>query len=116
MEQRIPTVWMLAMLAGLPLAWLGLVMPANSHLDATGRYGIDCDGPLQVMLFALPALALYGTALIFFLRRLRSHRRPMHVAAAMVAAILCVGLTLNAGSAVAEHHRTDTTETCGQGW
>lgn len=116
MEQRTSTVWMLAMLAGLPLAWLGMAIPVNSHLDASGSYGIDCDGPLQVMLFALPALALYGAALVFFLRRLRVRRRPMHVITAIVAAMLCAGLALNASSAVAEHHRPDTTETCGQGW
>lgn len=41
---------------------------------------IDCDGPIGVSMFALPALAIYAVALLFFMRLLRAQRSLVCIA------------------------------------
>ncbi|UVD59189.1 hypothetical protein NE852_18680 [Rhizobium sp. Pop5] len=49
----------LVLLLAIPLATLAVVLPANVY-RAQGIAAPDCDGPLQVLIFALPALLIYG--------------------------------------------------------
>jgi hypothetical protein len=92
---RATLAW-IGLLLALPLALLGSLTPANRY-QAMGLDALDCDGPLEVYLLALPALAIYGAALTYHARR---WRRPLNAAAAALCLLLCGGLGANLVSAV----------------
>ncbi len=62
--------WLL--LPALPLTLLALLLPVNRHREALGLDALDCDGPIRVLLLAVPALLLSAVALA----ATASRRRP----------------------------------------
>jgi hypothetical protein len=48
----------LVLLLATPLAALAVILPANVY-RAQGIAALDCDGPLQVLIFAVPAVLAY---------------------------------------------------------
>ena len=73
--------WTLLLLA-LPVAIFGSVLPANEYKE-WGIGALDCDGPIGVYVFAVPALVVYGAGLA--INALRWRKR-----ANLVVAILCL--------------------------
>jgi hypothetical protein len=88
-----------ALIAALPVAMLGAVSEANEY-RAMGVDALDCDGPLGVLLFAVPAI------LILWYRRLRS------AVAACLRGLICVPVAINIGAALRESNRPDVREGC----
>lgn len=100
------------LVAALPLALLAASLPVNEY-KAQGIDGVDCDGPLQVLFYAVPALLIYGTGLALHARTLR---KPFDLAVVLVCAALCLFAGLNAAAAVREQQQQDrTAETCSRG-
>ncbi len=58
----------LALITALPVALLATVLPVNSY-QAEGIDALDCDGPASVLLFAIPALLIYGAGAILLYRK-----------------------------------------------
>lgn len=54
--------------AALPVALLAAALPVNSY-RAQGIKALDCDGPASVLLFAVPALLIYGAGAILLYRK-----------------------------------------------
>lgn len=94
---------------GLPLAVLGMLAPPNEY-SAMGGGGIDCDGPLQVLLFAGPAFAIYAGATLWNGIALR---RPRNLVIAGLALLLCVGLGINLARAWQESRINAGEAVCG---
>ncbi|MDR2858687.1 MAG: hypothetical protein LBV50_12705 [Novosphingobium sp.] len=88
----------LVLLLALPLAALGSFLPAQAYQGLGMRWS-DCEGPDRVLMFALPALALYAAGAIA--NGLRYRRLPRLVAAVLCLAV-CVPLALNALDAMKE--------------
>ena len=59
------------LLLGLPLAFFAIIHPPNEY-RAMGFEALDCDGPGQTYLFAVPALLLYGIGFLANVRRWRA--------------------------------------------
>lgn len=57
----------LVLLLATPLAALAIILPANVY-RAQGIAAPDCDGPLQVLIFAVPAVLLYGAGALLAYR------------------------------------------------
>lgn len=74
----------LILLLALPLAALAVVLPANVY-RAQGIAAPDCDGPLQVLIFALPALLIYGAGAFLAYRSGRRFRRILSLLCLLVA-------------------------------
>ncbi|WP_338664655.1 hypothetical protein VQH23_05670 [Pararoseomonas sp. SCSIO 73927] len=91
--------WLL--LPALPLALLALLLPANRHRDALGLDTIDCDGPIRVLLLAVPALVLGTVALL----ATASRRRP---AATLLLLATLAAASVAAARAAAEDRRQAT--------
>lgn len=51
------------LVAATPVALLAMSMPANEY-KAWGVDAVDCDGPISALLFAIPALLLYGVGAV----------------------------------------------------
>jgi hypothetical protein len=107
----------LLVVAFLPVAMLGWNMSANEYADQGIRGAVDCDGPLGVMLFAAPSLAVYAAGAVYHAALLRGARRSRSAALLLA---LCVGMVIASGAkaraAYAEKTRPEHRETCGEGW
>ncbi|MHC2453597.1 hypothetical protein ACVMIX_000238 [Rhizobium leguminosarum] len=83
----------LILLLAMPLAALAVVLPANVY-RAQGIAAPDCDGPLQVLIFAVPAILIYGAgALLAYRAGRRFHR---------LVSLLCLVIALAAVPNIAE--------------
>ncbi|AVC51410.1 hypothetical protein ACU8L5_17935 [Rhizobium leguminosarum] len=83
----------LILLLAMPLAALAVVLPANVY-RAQGIAAPDCDGPLQVLIFAVPAVLIYGAgALLAYRAGRRFHR---------LVSLLCLVIALAAVPNIAE--------------
>ncbi|WP_293798765.1 hypothetical protein [uncultured Bosea sp.] len=96
------------LIAALPLAMLGAVSEANEY-RAMGVDALDCDGPLGVLLFSVPAILIYAAGGILNARRFRRRRSAM---VACLCGLICVPLTVNIGAALRESNRPDVRDGC----
>lgn len=97
-----------ALIAALPAALLGAVSVPNEY-RAMGVDALDCDGPLGVLFFAVPAILIYGAGAIINGRRFR---RPRSAIAACLCGLICVPLAINIAAALRESSLPDVREGC----
>nr|KPN27275.1 hypothetical protein KS05_02525 [Rhizobium brockwellii] len=96
----------LVLLLAMPLAALAVVSPANVY-RAQGVAAPDCDGPLQVLIFAVPAILIYDAgALLAYRAGRRFHR--------LVSVLLIIALATvpNIAEAVHELYRNAADGEC----
>lgn len=94
----------LLLIALLPVAAMALLADANSY-RAQGIDAIDCDGPMSVLIFAVPAMLAYGAGAI-----VNGLGRRFIVAALCVA--ICIPLALNIVTALGESRKNDREPVC----
>ncbi|WP_315860354.1 hypothetical protein [Rhizobium leguminosarum] len=82
-------------------------MPANVY-RAQGIATPDCDGPLQVLIFALPALLIYGAGALLAYRV----GRRIHRLVSLLCLIIALATVPNIAEAVHELHRNTTDGEC----
>ncbi|MDH7795132.1 MULTISPECIES: hypothetical protein [unclassified Beijerinckia] len=82
---------------GLPLALMGAVMPPNEYQAALGIDALDCDGPFNVYLFAVPALLIYGVSLVI---NGLAWRKRANLLLELVCAVLCALVIVNLTGAI----------------
>lgn len=92
----------------LPLAVLAAVLPANSY-KAQGIAALDCDGPMSVIIFALPALLIYGGGAILLYR---DRNRRVHRIAALCCLLVSLVIAWNLIDAVREAYGAASIEAC----
>jgi len=103
------------MLIFAPLALVGIVYPANQY-QAIGTEGaVDCDGPLGVLLFAIPSLIVYVTGFIAYARSVQYRRGVGNICMVVISASVCFALISNSVSAVIEQNSQSHQESCGLG-
>jgi uncharacterized membrane protein len=112
-----PLVWLslTGLVLCLPLALFAALLSPNEYA-AQGIVGaIDCDGPIEVMLFAAPACMIYGLGTLGFgAVAIRKRVRWYAVMAVLCLAILLMILP-NIVNAYLEHLRLEHMESCGAG-
>lgn len=96
------------LIAALPAALLGAVSEVNEY-RAMGIDALDCDGPLGVLLFAIPTILIYGTGAIVNARRFRRRRSAV---ATCLCGLICVPLAINICAAFRESARPGVREGC----
>ncbi|MBB2752154.1 UNVERIFIED_ORG: Mn2+/Fe2+ NRAMP family transporter [Rhizobium aethiopicum] len=74
----------LILLLALPLATLAILFPANVY-RAQGIAAPDCDGPLQVLIFALPAVLIYSAGAFLVYRAGRRFHRLVFLLCLVIA-------------------------------
>jgi hypothetical protein len=97
------------LIALLPAAVFGTFFPSNEY-RAMGIEAIDCDGPVSVMFFALPALAVYGVAFAIFISGFRK-RRPLFLG--LLCGLISLGLLWNISQALLEGAQNNLEAVCG---
>jgi hypothetical protein len=87
---------------GLPLALLAALHPPNEYQATLGINALDCDGPGETYLFALPALLIYGAGLAVNGWR---RRKRLNAVTAVVCFAICAAVLVNVARAVQEDRR-----------
>jgi len=98
----------LALVAALPVAIMATVLPVNSY-RAQGIDALDCDGPASVLLFAVPALLIYGAGAILLYRR---RNRRLYLVASLCCLLVFCSVGWNAVAALRESYGASSVEAC----
>ncbi len=93
-------------IAALPVAILAAVLPANSY-QTQGIDALDCDGPASVLLFAVPALLIYGASAILLYRK---RNRRLHLVTALCCVLVFCSVGWNAVAALRESYGSASVE------
>lgn len=86
------------LVAASPLALAAMTMPANEY-KAWGVDAVDCDGPISVYLFAVPALLIYGAGAIV---NGRYRRDRLNLVCAVICTLACVLIGVNTVTGIKE--------------
>ncbi|WP_027683143.1 hypothetical protein [Rhizobium leguminosarum] len=97
----------LILLLAMPLAAVGVVSPANVY-RAQGIAAPDCDGPLQVLIFAVPAIMIYGAGALLAYRG----GRRFHRLVSLLCLIIALATVPNIAEAVHELYRNAADGEC----
>jgi hypothetical protein len=97
----------LVLLIAMPLAALAVVLPANVY-RAQGIAAPDCDGPLQVLIFALPAVLIYGAGAFLAYRA----GGRLHRAVSLICLIVALATLPNIAEAAHELYRNAADGEC----
>lgn len=98
----------LVLIAALPFAILATVLPVNSY-RAQGIEALDCDGPMSVLIFALPNLLIYGAGAILLYR---NGKQRFHLVAALCCLLVFCSVGWNAAAALRQSHGDASIEAC----
>lgn len=90
-----------ALLLALPLALFAMAVPPNEY-KAQGIDALDCDGPIGVYLFAIPALLIYGVGAVINGRR---YRNRLNLSVSAICVVLCLLMAASIGGAYQEQAR-----------
>jgi hypothetical protein len=97
----------------LPITLLGLMLPVNDY-QAQGISGaVECDGPLAVMLFVGPSLAVYSAGAVSYAVLLKGQKRNVLV---VLCAVMMVAAGGKAWTAYREKSRPEHQSVCEEGW
>ena len=78
----------------LPIALMAIITPANEYL-AQGIDAVDCDGPLSVFIFAIPAYFLYGLGFLFFIIGYARNSLQTYLALTLLCGLVVLAITPN---------------------
>ncbi len=99
-----------------PIALLAVFFLPNEYAGQGVEGAVDCDGPLGVMIFAIPSYLIYGIGAACF-GALAARKASWSYG---VVALLCVAvvafMTPNVIGAYREHSSPLHKESCGEGW
>ncbi|PPK44459.1 hypothetical protein B0G57_10839 [Trinickia symbiotica] len=94
-----------------PLALLGMLSFPNEY-EAMGSGGIDCDGPIQVLMCSIPALIIYLVGLACFIGKAWRYRQATNVVAATVCVVVCAALMINVALACRYYFNSEYQSVC----
>lgn len=95
--------WSLLLL-GLSVALFGALHPPNEYEAMLGINALDCDGPFGTYIFAVPALVLYGAALV--INGLRWRQRN-NLVLAILCLFICTAVSANVARAALEDRQQE---------
>ncbi|MFK3780220.1 hypothetical protein [Agrobacterium sp. NPDC089420] len=96
------------MAAMLPVAVLGIVGTPNEY-RAIGIEAVDCDGPISVLIAAVPALLAYAIIGWLFLSGVKRQRS---LVSGGICVLISLALIWNIGLALHEHWRNAVEMAC----
>ena len=97
----------LVLLLATPLAALAVILPANVY-RAQGIAALDCDGPLQVLIFAVPAVLIYGAGAVLAYQA----GRRFHRIVSLLCLIVALATVPNIAEAMRELYRNAAAGEC----
>lgn len=99
-----------------PIALLASLLSANEYAAQGINGAVDCDAPLQIMIFAIPTYVIYGAAALGFGVLAIQKKTWIYRIVALLCVLVVVIVTPNVIDAYREHSSSRHKETCGTGW
>lgn len=87
------------LILGLPLALFAASHPPNEYQATLGINALDCSGPFETYMFAVPALLIYGLGSILNGLQWRSWTNAF---AALFCLVICIAVIANVSRARTE--------------
>ena len=102
----------------IPVALLAAFALPNAYSIQGIEGGIDCDGPIKVMMFAIPCFLVYGVGVIVLLLTYLRTRKILNLVGTILFCGILLAITPNVIAALSEHNKNITVNvsTCGKGW
>jgi hypothetical protein len=112
------TIWLsvTGLVLAIPIAFLAALLLPNEYLAQGIEGAVDCDGPLGVMLFAIPSYVMYGAGVIGFGIIAARKRNWFYGITALLCLIVIIIISPNVSKAYREHSSSQHQQTCGEGW
>lgn len=112
--------WLLSsiLLLLLPVALMAAILPPNEYAAIGLKGAVDCDGPMSVMMFAIPSYVIYGTGALAFIIKYKRSGLKITLLVALACCIVCAVITPNVVAATKQHETNISKQfnTCGKGW
>ncbi len=100
----------------LPIALLAAFLLPNEYVAQGMGSAVDCDGPLGVMIFAIPSYIVYGAGAIGFGILAARKKNWFYGITALLCIMVIVLISPNVSKAYREHSSPLHQQACGEGW
>ncbi len=87
---KIKKIIYLIIIAFLPIALIASILPVNEYAVFGMEGGVDCDGPLAVLMFSAPSFIVYGIGFLVFAKVSLKARKLKHILMLMVCVVVLV--------------------------
>ncbi|PHS30498.1 MAG: hypothetical protein COA92_09735 [Sulfurovum sp.] len=107
-----------ALVLFLPVAWFAVILPPNEYLAQGIESAVDCDGPIGVMVFAIPSYIVYGMGIFSFISIYLETRNTNYLLVVFICCSILAAVTPNVLAAISQHdiNALKYVDTCGKGW
>jgi len=112
------TLWLsvTGLVLAIPIALLAALLLPNEYLAQGIEGAVDCDGPLGVMLFAIPSYVMNGAGVISFGITAARKKNWSYGITALLCLMVIIIISPNVSQAYHEHSSSLHQQTCGEGW
>lgn len=102
----------------LPMALFAMLLSPNAYLAQGMESAVDCDGPLKVMICAIPSYIVYAIGIFAFISIYLETRNTNYLLVALVSCSILVAITPNTLAAINQHNinQSKHVDSCGKGW
>lgn len=99
------------LILSLPLAFMSVLLSSNEYVTQ-GITAVDCDGPIGVMIFAIPTYFIYGIGGIIYAKRYLKDKKMFNVMIVVFCIFIMVAITPNILKAVKQQTININIEAC----
>lgn len=101
-----------------PIALLAIFTLPNEYASLALESAVDCDGPITVMIYAIPSYLLYGSSLIIFTLYTFKSKKWGYLSIVVFCGIVVSAITPNVITAITFHeiNKTENMTKCQKGW
>lgn len=101
-----------------PAAFLAAFISPNEYVAQGITGAVDCNGPISIMIFAIPSYLIYGSGFIGFLMTYFNKNEKSSLVISIVCFVFVLSITPDTLAAIKEHKKNETEHlsTCGKGW
>ena len=112
------TLWIsvTGLVLALPFALLAALLLPNEYLAQGIEGAVDCDGPLGVMLFAIPSYIIYGAGVVSFGIIAARKKNWFYGITALLCLMVIIIISPNVSQVYHEHSSSLHQQTYGEGW
>ncbi|MEH6445740.1 MAG: hypothetical protein V7784_17740 [Oceanospirillaceae bacterium] len=100
----------------LPIALMAFTALPNEYAAQGIISAVDCDGPISVIIFAIPSYLVYGFLLVRFTLLAFTQSTLGYLSLIICCCFIVLIITPNVSAAFQERNKTAHLKVCGEGW
>jgi hypothetical protein len=101
-----------------PAVLVAAFISPNEYVAQGITGAVDCDGPISIMIFAVPSYLIYGIGGFYSLMTFLNKNNISSLIASIICFVFVLSIIPNTLAAIKEHKKNETEHslTCGKGW